>query len=217
MTALIANPTRAQLWAEFLVLFVGVPLLMAATFGQYSLFSVVWLLAGVAAILLIMTPGFQWSSLLRGPILSEWKLILGFTIVTAATCAAFVFALVPDRFLEIPLNRPQLWIMIMIAYPVLSALPQELIYRSLFFERYGGLFSGPAMLILANGAVFGLGHLFYMNPVTIMMTAAGGAIMGWAYMRRRSMLLAWVLHAVAGNLVFTSGLGLFFYHGAVGG
>ncbi|MEM9140474.1 MAG: CPBP family intramembrane glutamic endopeptidase [Pseudomonadota bacterium] len=190
---------------------------MAAFFGQYSLFSVVWLLAGVAALLLIFTPGFQWSMLWRGPVLGEWRLILVFVLATAATCAAFVFALVPERFLEIPRNRPELWIMIITAYPLLSAWPQELIYRSLFFERYGVLFSSPMVLILANGVVFGLGHLFYMNAVTILMTAAGGAIMGWAYLRGRSMLLAWVLHALAGNLVFTMGLGTFFYSGAVGG
>ncbi len=216
MTALSASPSRIQLWAEFLALFIGVPLAMTAFFGQYSLFAVVWALAGVALILLVLTPGWTWSSLLKGPVLGEWKLILVFAVVTAAVCAAFVFTLVPQRFLAMPIYRSELWVMIMVAYPLLSAFPQELIYRSLFFERYGVLFPGPVALIFANGLVFGFGHLFYMNPVTIAMTAAGGAIMGWAYLRGRSMLLAWALHAIAGNLIFTLGLGLFFYHGAVG-
>ena len=106
--------------------------------------------------------------------------------------------------------------MIMVAYPILSAWPQEFIYRSLFFERYGGLFPTATIAIVANGLAFGIGHLFYMNPVTIAMTAAGGAFMGWAYLRNRSMLFAWVLHAIAGNIIFTAGLGIFFYHGAIG-
>lgn len=216
MIALTASPSRAQLWAEFIALFIGVPLAMAAFFGMYSLFAVVWALAGVALILLILTPGWTWASLLNGPLLGEWKLILVFAVGTAAVCAAFVFALVPQQFLSMPAHRTALWVMIMVAYPLLSAFPQELIYRSLFFERYGALFPSSTALIIANGLVFGIGHLFYMNPVTIAMTAAGGAIMGWAYLRNRSMLLAWVLHAIAGNLIFTLGLGLFFYHGAVG-
>ncbi|MEM7056925.1 MAG: CPBP family intramembrane glutamic endopeptidase [Pseudomonadota bacterium] len=216
MTVLTANPSRIQLWAEFAALFIGVPLLMVAFFGQYSLFSIVWVLAGVALILLILTSGWSWSSLLKGPVLGEWKLILIFALGTAAVCTAFVFTLVPDRFLDMPQNRTALWIIIMTAYPLLSALPQELIYRSLFFERYGDLFPNAQMAIIANGLAFGIGHLFYMNTVTIAMTAIGGAVMGWAYMRGRSMLLAWVLHAIAGNLIFTLGLGLFFYHGAVG-
>ena len=72
------------------------------------------------------------------------------------------------------------------------------------------------VLLIANGALFGFGHLFYDNWVTIAMTACGGAIMGWAYLRHRSVLLAWVLHALAGQIIFTVGLGVYFYHGAVG-
>ena len=56
-----------------------------------------------------------------------------------------------------------------------------------------------------------------MNPVTIGLTVIAGWVMGWAYLRRRSFLLACVLHSVAGQIVFTVGLGRFFYHGAVGG
>ena len=81
---------------------------------------------------------------------------------------------------------------------------------------YGGLFPTKALLIIVNGAVFGFGHLFYDNWITISMTAFGGMVMGWAYLRRRSMALSWVLHAVAGQIVFTAGLGVYFYHGAVG-
>lgn len=216
MTVLTASPSRVRLWAEFVALFVGVPLAMVAFFGHYSLFGIVWALAGVAAVLLMLTPGWTWASLHKGPVLGEWKLILIFSLGTAAVCSAFVLALVPERFLEMPLSRTVLWAFIMVAYPLLSALPQELIYRSLFFERYGALFPSVQTAIIANGLAFGFGHLFYMNVVTILMTAAGGTVMGWAYLRGRSMMLAWVLHAIAGNLIFTLGLGLFFYHGAVG-
>ena len=107
--------------------------------------------------------------------------------------------------------------MVMLLYPVFSAWPQEIIYRTLFFERYGGLFSLAPMAILVNGIIFGFGHLFYDNWITITMTAAGGVIMGWAYLRNRSTVLAWVLHSLAGQLVFTAGLGRYFYSGAVGG
>ena len=104
---------------------------------------------------------------------SEWRLILGFLVLSALTSTAFVFAIDPNMFLWIVKQRPELWLMIMVAYPILSAWPQEVIYRSLFFERYGVLFSSTALLILANGAVFGFGHLFYMNWITISMTAVG--------------------------------------------
>ena len=75
MTATIARSIRLRLWAEFTILFVGVPVVMAATFGSYSLFTVVWALAGVAGALLIVTPGFRWRDLLRGPVLGEWRIL----------------------------------------------------------------------------------------------------------------------------------------------
>ena len=207
---------NARLWAEFVALFVGAPILMAAFFGSYSLFAVLWLLAGLSACLLAVTPGFRWRSLVEGSPWRDWPLILGFAALTALSCSAIVTLVAPEAFLAMPRHMTGLWLMILVFYPPLSALPQELIYRSLFFERYGRLFPTKGAAIAANGLLFGFGHLFYMHPITIGATAVTGAILGWAYLRRRSVILTWILHAVAGQLVFTIGLGRFFYHGAVG-
>jgi len=211
-----ASPNRIRLWIEFSALFVGVPLIMLATFGLYPLFPVIIGLAGVSCLLLQITPGWKWKMLWRGPVLGEWKIILIYALVTCATCVVIVQTTIPERFLTMPYYNPGLWIMIMTLYPLVSAFPQEIIFRSLFFERYGVLFSKAWIAIAANGAVFGFGHLFYENWITITMTGIGGAIMGWAYMRNRSVLLAWVLHSLAGQILFTVGLGVYFYHGAVG-
>ena len=215
-----ARASRGQLWIEFILLFIGVPILMAVFFEEIqqrrALFGTVWVLALLSVLLLWRTPGWSVRMLFQGPVFSEWRLILGFFVLCAVTSTVFVFAIDPGMFLWIVTQRPELWIMIMVAYPLLSAWPQEVIYRALFFERYGVLFPSVALLIVANGAVFGFGHLFYMNWITISMTAVGGAIMGWAYLRNRSMTLAWVLHLIAGNIVFTVGLGRYFYSGNVG-
>ena len=109
-----------------------------------------------------------------------------------------------------------LWLLILALYPLLSAIPQELIYRPLFFRRYSVLFQNDGLALAVNSAVFGLAHLLYMNPVTIGLAAFGGLVFGWVYLRHGSVLLAMLLHALAGQLVFTSGLGIYFYHGAVG-
>ncbi|MEM1383602.1 MAG: CPBP family intramembrane glutamic endopeptidase [Pseudomonadota bacterium] len=210
-----ARPSATWLWIEFTALFVGVPILMAVFFGSYRLFSVIFALALIAAVLLHLTPGFRWRELRRGPVLGEWRLILAFAALVSVVCVSVALILVPDRFLSLVENNFPLWIMIMVAYPIASALPQELIYRPLFFRRYGHLFPSTEWAIAANAAAFGFGHLFYMNPITIAMTAFGGAIMAWAYTRNQSFLLAWVLHAIAGQIVFTAGLGVFFYHGAI--
>ncbi|MGF1501267.1 MAG: CPBP family intramembrane glutamic endopeptidase [Paracoccaceae bacterium] len=209
------GPSQARLWAEMLVLFVGVPVLMLVFFGHYPLFGALLFLAAIAAGLLQVTPGFSFGELLRGPLLGEWRLILAFALLTAASTAALAIWLVPWRFLAMPTERTGLWLMIMIAYPIASVLPQELIYRPLFFRRYGALWGGPALRVIANGALFAVGHLFYQNPVAILCTLGAGILIGAAYERTGSFPLAVVLHALAGQIMFTMGLGVFFYHGAV--
>lgn len=217
MKSLALPASQTRLWIEFAALFIGVPILMTVFFGHYSLFGAIWLLAGVSAVLLSMTPGWTVRQLFAGPVMRHWRIVLLYASVTAVICIAFVFWLVPERFLELPTHRRNLWILIMVAYPVASAWPQELIFRALFFERYGALFPTTALAIIANGAIFGFGHLFYMNMVVIGFTALGGAFWAWVYLTRgRSMTLIWILHSVAGQIIFTVGLGGFFFHGNVG-
>lgn len=216
MTTAALPASRARLWIEFLALFIGTPLLMTATFGLYPLLPVVILLSILAGALLHATPGWSWSMLRRGPVFGEWRVIFIYFAATLATSLTVVFAFVPDRFLELPTYRTELWLMIVFMYPIVSAFPQEVIFRSLFFERYGGLFPNDWTAIAANGFVFGFGHLFFDSWITIAMTGCGGAIMGWAYLRHRAVGLPWLLHAISGQIIFTVGLGVYFYHGAVG-
>lgn len=217
MNETVLPASRPRLWLEFTVLFVGVPILMTIYFGHYQLFTAIWILAIVSAALLAMTPGWRWGKLFAGPVLRHWWIVLGYAAITALICIAFVFWLVPERFLDLPTHRTSLWIFIMIGYPIASAWPQEVIFRSLFFERYGGLFPTTTIAIIANGVIFGFGHLFYMNPVVIGFTALGGAFWAWVYLTKgRSMTMIWILHSLAGQIIFTVGLGGFFYHGNVG-
>ncbi|MEM1161354.1 MAG: CPBP family intramembrane glutamic endopeptidase [Pseudomonadota bacterium] len=212
--------SRLRLWAELLSLFVGVPILMWVFFEQIRsngiLFATIWVLAGVALLLLWQTPGWRWRSMFRGPVLSEWPILLAVSALTALAALTFIFTMRPDIFLHLPKLSIFFWLVVMTFYPLLSAFPQEIIYRALFFERYQGLLSNTFVLIALNGFLFGFGHLFYETWITIVMTTIGGAIMGWAYLRARSMMLAWVIHALCGQIVFTSGLGVYFYSGMVG-
>ncbi|MEL6476459.1 MAG: CPBP family intramembrane glutamic endopeptidase [Pseudomonadota bacterium] len=211
-----ASPGKLQLWIEWSVLFIGVPVLMLAFLGQYSLFLTVWMLAAIAALLLWMTPGFQWGDLWRPISRRGWWTLLGFSAATLAVTLSTVLLLVPERLFELPLHRTGLWVMIMLLYPPVSAWPQELIFRTLFFERYGRLFPNAAVAIAVNGAAFAFGHLFFQNWVTIAMTGLAGAVIGWAYLYDRSLWLSWALHSLGGMIVFSSGLGIFFYHGVIG-
>lgn len=204
------------LWAEFASLFALAPFGAIFVLDEVSPILVLLGLVVVSLWLLARTPDFRMADLLQGPVLGEWKLILGFTALSGAVLFGLAVLLIPGRFLEVFRYDPDLWLMIMALYPLFSALPQEIIFRTLFFRRYGRLFPSRESALAANVGVFVLAHLFFLEPLTLILTAAGGLVFAWAYLRHGSTLLATVLHAIAGQLLFTSGLGVYFYHGAIG-
>lgn len=206
--------SAVRLWAEFLLIFAVLPLVMAFAMAP----NIMWTaLAGVTIatlVLLLFTPGFRWRSLLRGGLIADWRVTLLFVMATSVIAFGLVLWLVPGRLLSLPLYATDLWVRIMVLYPFLSALPQELVYRALFFERYGHLFPNVHLAIAVNALCFGLAHLFFMNWPALILTTLGGFIFAWAYVRKRSFGFACLLHALGGQIIFTSGLGIYFYHGA---
>jgi membrane protease YdiL (CAAX protease family) len=173
-------------------------------------------LFGVTAValgLLARTPGFRWRELLGGRI--AWTQVALATLAAAAVCTALVWWLVPGRWLALPRRSTELWLTIMVFYPFLSALPQELIFRALYFRRYGALFPSRTAAVAGNAVVFALAHLMFWNWVALALCLAGGLVFALGYLGRGGFPQAVVLHALCGAIMFTAGLGSFFYHGAV--
>lgn len=209
-----ARARRLQLVAEFSALFVGVPLALAFLLPPTAMFSVLGVMTAVGLVLLHRTPGFEWVELRRGPV--PWRPVLGALALTAGIAVAATLILFPQMLFFLPRESPALWLMILALYPLLSALPQELLFRPLFFRRYGSLFPSVHLAIWANALLFSIAHLMYAHPLVLGMTFAGGWMFGWLYAVRGSFGGAVLLHAVAGQILFTSGLGILFYSGAVG-
>lgn len=202
--------------AEFLLLYVGLPVLFALALPSVLLPAGFLGATALAFLMLARTPGFSWSELLEGWRGLDVRLIAGVALAVSLALGALVWLLLPGQALALPRFATGLWIAILLLYPWLSALPQEVMFRVLFFRRYGALFPDRRIAVGINGAVFGLAHLAYWNWVAVPLAALGGALFADAYLRRGGFPMASVLHSVCGMLVFTSGLGLFFYHGAIG-
>ncbi|MEM6439433.1 MAG: CPBP family glutamic-type intramembrane protease [Pseudomonadota bacterium] len=218
-TASPAVVPAARLWAELCALYLGVPLAMAFVLPADAIWTVIPAATLVSVILLGATPGFRPRELVEGPAVADVRALGIFAALCAAGAAAVVLTLRPAAFLGLPRFAPQLWLTVLLLYPAMSAYPQEIMYRALFFRRYGGLFPSRAAAVAANALLFGLAHLFLWNSVALAATAAGGAVFAWAYLgtgRGRNLMFATLLHAVAGWAIFTLGAGAFFYHGAVG-
>ncbi len=102
----------------------------------------------------------------------------------------------------------------MLLYPLMSVAVQELVYRTFFFHRYGALFGGAWWLaILLNGVLFGIGHIVIGTPLAVYGTMATGALFAWRYAMTRSFWAVFIEHTLWGALVFTVGLGRYFFTG----
>lgn len=198
---------------EFISFFVVLPVVLAVAMPHHWMFPVLFAMTAVGAWLLARTKGFAWRELWRGWRAIDLRLVAGFALVVLIVSTGVVEALVPGAFLALVRSHPVFYGVIVVLYPILSALPQEVLFRVLYFRRYGGLLPKGVAGLAINGAVFSLAHLMFWSWVVTVMTFVGGIIFAWAYERRGSFALAVALHAVAGWVLFGAGLGTFFYLG----
>ncbi|WP_229738212.1 CPBP family intramembrane glutamic endopeptidase [Sinisalibacter lacisalsi] len=206
---------RRRLWAEFLGFFLVLPVSVAVLLPATAMFPVLFFSTMIGIVLLHLTPGFRWRDLLRGWHGIDWRAVAVFALIATAVSLAVLLAMRPEAFLMVFRLDPWLWLAIMVFYPLVSALPQEIVFRPLFFRRYGAILPPARAALVLNAAFFSLAHLLYWNWIVATMTFAGGLVFAWAYEERRSFPMAVILHAIAGNILFTVGMGVFFYSGNV--
>jgi membrane protease YdiL (CAAX protease family) len=100
----------------------------------------------------------------------------------------------------------------MCLYPLLSVWPQEIIFRRFLFHRYERLFGNQ--ITSASAIMFSYAHIIFLTSLAVLLTLAGGLLFARSYAKTRSLKLTGLEHAIYGCLVFTIGLGQYFYTGA---
>lgn len=206
---------HGRLTVEFVTLFLLAPVAMAVFAPPNLLFPALFAVTAVGVILLASTPGFMWRTLTSGAGRINWRLIAGMALATVMAGTAIMQVLHPESFL---LFRRNLNLMLMIAllYPFLSALPQELVFRPLFFARYAPILpQHTGVCVVLNAAIFALAHLMYWSWIVAGLTFFGGLIFAYSYRVRQNFAEALVAHSVAGVILFALGMGVFFYSGNV--
>lgn len=203
------------LWTEFSALFVLLPIVLSYFSLKGVLFLTLWGLAIGCLIVWRRQTGRSLRTLVEFSAIPKERMkpMLIRFVVCAAAMAFFTLSHDPERFLELPTERPKLWIMIMLLYPILSVIPQEIIYRVFFFDRYGSLFVHGRHMVFASAFAFGHAHFMFNNWVAYFMSVIGGLIFADTYARTKSMPLVWIEHALYGCFVFSIGLGWYFYSG----
>lgn len=205
---------RLARWIEFAALFIITPLVIAVFLPPRMMFPALLALSLAGLALLLVTGSFDWHFLRRGWRQLPWREAV--LVVAAVLVSGVAVLLIGGRGtpFSLPRTAPQLMLLIFLLYPLLSALPQELIFRALFFHRYGALMPSRAVAIGVNAAVFAHAHLMYWSVTVLVFTAVGGWLFARAYLSR-GFPAAWFLHALAGNTIFLVGMGAYFYTGAV--
>lgn len=169
----------------------------------------------IAAFLLLIDPTFRLRDEFKRGL--GWRNALTIAmifLIGGSAAALWVKHHHPSWFLEFPINRPDVYTRIMIAYPLFSVAAQELLYRSFFFHRYGPLFGSQVWLIVClNGLLFGFAHIVMNSAFAIAATALGGLILAARYAVTRSFWAVFIEHTLWGWLIFTIGFGRYFFTG----
>lgn len=198
-----------------LMFFVGPLVYWGLDPGPRWLIPALWVWLAACVTILLLDRSFDKRELWNwGGMRSEWRAVLTRFLLLGGALSLLVAVLLPQSFLRLPREAPVVWVIIMIAYPLLSVYPQEIIFRTFFFHRYKTVLVGARPLILTSALAFGHVHVVFGNWVSVPMTIAGGLLFSLTYARSRSTLAASVEHALYGCLVFTIGLGRYFYTGA---
>jgi len=216
-----ASPVRrGWLTIEFLLIFTGLPLVYRLGWIPLPMLPTLGLATIIAAIILWRDPSFDRGSLWRWPAASarhtRQTMLLFLLAATGLTIAVAV--LLPERLFAFPRTRPGWWALVLGLYPWLSALPQELLYRSFCHHRYRPLFSSRTGLLLASAVAFAILHIVFRNWPAVVLTFLAGWRFADTYERTGSLPWVTLEHALYGNWIFTVGLGIFFYsRAAMGG
>lgn len=203
---------KIYLTLEFLVLFFGVPLFIF--FDPQFIHPSAILLPVLPALILYFrfTKGFRFRELVRLHITrNDWIRNIWIILLVILVLALFVLLFDRENFLNLPLGNIWVWLLLCLFYPVFSAYFQEVIYRTFLFRRYRALFIKDSYLLLASGISFSFVHIVYYSPVSIVLTLIAGLYLAWVYLKTGSVLFTAILHGVYGIVVFTIGLGQYFW------
>jgi len=193
--------------AEFFVIFILLPLSFVISYSIW-IKLVIGILGFIYIIYILLKVEHKKFKINQN---LNWKVFWVQTviklIVISIVTTFFVWFTNKDLLFTVVLNKPKLWVFILFVYSIFSVYPQELIYRTFYFQRYKEFFENKSIFIFVNAVVFSLGHIFFRNYLVIILTFLGGILFAVTYNKSKSTLLVSIEHAIYGNWLFTVGMG----------
>jgi len=136
-----------------------------------------------------------------------WKSTLVKFFLIAIITILFVWFTDAKNLFNVVINKPKLWILILLFYSIFSVYPQELLYRTFFFKRYQPIFKNEKVFILVNALLFSMAHLLFKNTLVLVLTFIGGILFAFTFLKTKSTFLVSIEHSIYGCWLFTVGMG----------
>jgi membrane protease YdiL (CAAX protease family) len=192
---------------EFFIIFILVPVCFALEFpiwikmviGLLGFAYIIYVLLKVENNKFKITQHLNWKQF--------WLRTLLKLVVIAALTTVYMYFVDKNNLFIVIKTKLMLWLMILFIYSIFSVYPQELIYRTFFFQRYESLFRSDLLFIITNAALFSLAHIFFKNALVMLLTFIGGILFALTFKKTKSTLLVSIEHAIYGCWLFTVGMG----------
>jgi len=192
---------------ELLIIFVFIPISFAFDYapilklviGVLGFTYITYVLFKVEKIKVRIEKNNNWQAFWKSTSIK----FVGIAIVTLL----FVWFTDKESLFAVLLNKPKLWVLILLFYSLFSVYPQELLYRTFFFKRYKTLFKNEYVFIFINALLFSLAHLFFKNTLVLLLTFIGGVLFAFTFKKTKSTFLVSIEHSIYGCWLFTVGMG----------
>lgn len=200
------NSLKYKLY-EFFIIFILIPVSFSInyspwiklTVGVLGFIYVTYVLLKIEKLSFKVSKTINWKGF--------WKEVFLKLLIIIILTTLFVWITNKEALFNILLNKPKLWVFILFIYSFFSVYPQELIYRTFYFQRYQSLILNKKLFLFINAVVFALAHLFFRKTLVLILTFVGGLLFALTYKKTKSTLLVFIEHAIYGSWLFTVGMG----------
>ncbi len=220
----MTNLRRVRLTIEMMLLYVAAPIVTYhfVYVERVPLFRLLPWAMGALVLLLVLERNYDWMrAFIRLPHFTDLLKILGLFVICGGALTFYASQALPQYFMAFPERAPNLWLRVMIFYPLLSVTTQEILYRVFYFHRYACLFGQrQGAAIVFNALLFAFMHAalfaYRQTPFhwhAVLISFAGGLVFAYRFYRTRSFWAVALEHSLYGDLIFTTGLGIYFFTG----
>ena len=208
----MVDTLKKKLKIEFFIIYFLIPLIVISInffFSEQKIFVFLplFLVFFLSLYLLKKTSSFSFNSFKKN---IDWNFFFLTSLFFLISGFFYTIILDSNLLFNLPKNYFFLWVTVMLVYPFFSVLPQEIIFRVLFFERYSCLFKNQFLYLILNSIIFAYIHLVFQNFHAFFITLITSPIFAYAYINK-SFKTCFLTHTIGGQLVFTYGLGKYFY------